>query len=293
MGLLTPRGLDNFSTVYNDYYNHKKLSYDHDTRQRIGFRPPLPRFTVQIIGVFDTVGFHDFRLNTWLFGEKLELPNTTLSPQVRYAFHALSLDESRHAFSPTLWHSPAKVDDQELLQVWFSGGHGDVGGGDVDPRLSNIALAWMIAHCTKHNQLEFELDYLMDDPPPPIQPADSSWATSLGRNETWHVVQYIEAFVFGSSRRTPLKYTDEHDDTLYTNEKIHESIDDRNISKSKSANAMGKFVSWPSKVVNRKLRDRMWLLKDKREISEVAATDLERMLKGRIRTVHALQVDPI
>lgn len=293
MGLLTPRGLDNFSTVYNDYYKYKKLSYDDDTRKRIGFRPPLPRFTIQIIGVFDTVGFHDSRLNSWLFGEKFELPNTTLSPEVRYAFHALSLDETRHAFSPTLWHCPAKVDDQELLQVWFSGGHGDVGGGDTDPRLSNITLAWMISNCTKHNQLDFDLDYLMDNPPPPIQPGDLPWPTDIGRNETWEVVQYIEAFVFGFSNRTPLKYTDEHDDAMYTNEYIHESINDRNIVKAKIANATGEFVSWPSKVITQRLRENTWLLKDGSEIFEYKATELERILRGRIRTVHALQVDPI
>ena len=291
MGLLTPRGLDNFSTVYNDYYKYKKLSYDEETRQQLGFRPPLARFTIQVIGVFDTVGFHDSRINAALFGEKFELPNTTLSPEVRYAFHALALDETRHAFSPTLWHCPAKVDDQELLQVWFSGGHGDIGGGDTDPRLSNITLAWMISNCTKDNQLEFDLDYFMDNPAPPLEPASTPWATSHGRNETWQLMQYFEALFFGASNRTPLKYTDENSDAFYTNEKIHESVNDRNIFKS--ANELARSVSWPSKVINRKVRDDVWLLKDKFEISEAKASELERALKGRIRTVHALQIDPI
>jgi hypothetical protein len=291
MGLLTSRGLDNFSTVYNDYYKYKKLSYDQETRKQLGFRLPLPRFTIQIIGVFDTVGFHDSRLNSMLFGEKFELPNTILSTEVRYAFHALSLDEKRHAFSPTLWHCPAKVTDQELLQVWFSGGHGDCGGGDTDPRLSNITLAWMISNCTKDNQLDFELEYLMDSPPPQIQSPSTPWATSRGRNETWHLMQYIEAFLFGSSNRTPLQYTDENTDALYTNEHIHESVNDRNLFKT--SNALEDFVSWPSKVIDRKVRDGTWLLKDGSEISEFKATELELNLKGRIRTVHAFQVDPI
>ena len=291
MGLLTSRGLDNFSTVYNDYYKYKKLSYDEETRKQLGFRPRLPRFTIQIIAVFDTVGFHDSHLNSALFGEKFELPNTTLSSEVRYAFHALSLDETRHAFSPTLWHCPAKVNDQELLQVWFSGGHGDCGGGDTDPRLSNITLAWMISNCTKDNQLEFDLDYLMDSPAHPPEPAGTPWATSIGQNEKWQLMQYIEALFFGSSNRTPLKYTDENSDAFYTNEYIHESVNDRNMFQS--ANDLATSISWPSKVINRKVREGTWLLKDGFEISEFKASELERSLKGRIRTVHAFQIDPI
>lgn len=291
MGLLTPRGLDNFSTVYNDYYKIKKLSYDDETRKQLGFRPHLPRFTIQLIGVFDTVGFHDSRINAALFGEKFELPNTTLSPGVRYAFHALSLDETRHAFSPTLWHCPAKVDDQDLLQVWFSGGHGDVGGGDTDARLSNISLAWMVSNCIERNALEFELSYFMDNPPLAVEAATVPWATSRGRNETWQVMQYIEALFFGSSNRTPLGYTDENTEAFYTNEYIHESINGRNIYNT--TEELSTAVSWPSKVINRKVRDGVWLLKDGFEISEFKASPLELNLKGRIRTVHAFQVDPV
>jgi hypothetical protein len=291
MGLLSNRGMDNFSTVYNDYYKYKKLNYDEETRVRMGFRPPLPRFTIQIIGVFDTVGFHDSRLNSLLFGEKFELPNTTLSPEVRYAFHALSIDETRHAFSPTLWHSPAKVDEQELLQVWFSGGHGDIGGGDTVPRLSNITLAWMISQCSKHSQLEFDLEYLMENPPPQVEAVGTPWPTSVGRNEVWHLAQYFEAFVFGYSDRTPLHYTDGNDDACYTNEHIHESINDRKIYRTSAA--VKGLGFWPSRVISRKIKDGTWLLEGGAEITEISASALEKSLKGRVRTVHAFQVDPI
>lgn len=291
MGLLSPRGLDNFSTVYKDYYKNKKLSYNEETRQRLGFRPPLPRFTIRVIGVFDTVSFHDSRFNGLLFGERFELPNTNLSSEVRYAFHALSLDETRQAFAPTLWHCPEKVEDQELVQVWFSGGHGDVGGGNENPRLSNISLAWMISNCMKDDQLAFDLSYLMENPPPPVLALGTPWATSQGQADRWQWIQYVEAAFFGWSNRTPMKYRDEHKEVRYTNEHIHESINDRNIVKS--SNDMAEFSSWPSKVVKRKVREATWLLIDGLEIPEFKATDLERALQGRIRTVHALQVDPI
>ncbi|KAH8703485.1 hypothetical protein BGW36DRAFT_393809 [Talaromyces proteolyticus] len=289
MGLLTNRGMDNFSIVYNDYYKNKKLGYDAETRARLGFRPPLPRFTIQVIGVFDTVGFHDFHLTARLFGEKFELPNTILSPDVRYAFHALSLDERRGAFSPTLWHSPQKVPDQQLLQVWFSGAHGDIGGGEEDPRLSNIALAWMIHHCTKNNQLDFNLDYFFPDPAPAMEDAIIPWATSLGQEDYWHFTQYMEALFFGMKNRTPLAYLDGNEQIGYTNEWIHESVKDRKINKFDKATVPFRF--WPSKVLARRLDSNAWELKDGNQIHEVKAAELELFLKGRIRTVRALQVD--
>ncbi|KAL1967095.1 hypothetical protein VTN77DRAFT_3619 [Rasamsonia byssochlamydoides] len=287
MGLLTSRGMDNFSTVYNDYYNHKLDGYDEETRRRLGFRDPLPRFTVEIVGVWDTVGFHDFWFTRWLFGEEFELPNTRLSKDIRYAFHALSLDEQRTAFQPTLWYLPEKSDDQELLQVWFSGEHSDVGGGANDPRLSNIALAWMIAQCTKHNQLSFDLSYFFDEPAPAVEPDTTPWATSQGPNRSWSIYQFLESVLGGTSVRRPLRYGNRKGDWRITNEALHESIQDRNCFGKAS-----KFVRWPCKVLKARKNATTWLLSDRQEIHQVQASDTEKFLKGRIRTVHPLQVDP-
>jgi uncharacterized protein (DUF2235 family) len=59
-----------------------------------------------------------------------------LGDHVRHCFHALALDEKRDAFRPT------RVDDG--YQVWFRGVHSDVGGGNENTALSNLALAWML-----------------------------------------------------------------------------------------------------------------------------------------------------
>lgn len=301
MGLLTPRGMDNFPIIYNDYYKLKKLSYDEESRRQLGFRDHLPRFTIRMIGVFDTVGFHDFKFTSKLFGEKFELPNTILSPDVRYAFHALSLDERRKAFSPTLWHTPQKVEEQELLQVWFSGAHADVGGGEEDPRLSDITLAWMISHASKDKQLEFDLEYLFHNPALQLEEAAIiPWATSLGQEEVYSFSQYMEAFVFGRCNRTPLEYVDGNDRVGYTNEWIHESVRDRRFDKfleMTTSTTMGqKAKIWPSKVVVRSVEgkdgSREWLLKTGKIIKEVEATGTELFLKGRIRKVSAIQIDP-
>lgn len=289
--------MDNFPIIYNDYYKLKKLAYSDEARLQLGFRDPLPRFTIRLIGVFDTVGFHDFKFTSKWFGEKFELPNTILSPDVRYAFHALSLDERRKAFEPTLWHSPQKMEDQELLQVWFSGAHADVGGGEEDPRLSDISLAWMISHASKDKQLEFDLEYLFHNPARELEAAAVvPWATNLGQEEIYSFAQYFEVFLFGKCNRTPLEYVDGNDEVGYTNEWIHESVRDRQFNKFAEI-ATGQIAKvWPSKVVVRRVTEkngsREWLLKNGRTIKEVEATGTELFLKGRIRKVRAIQIDP-
>jgi len=282
LGILSCRGMDNFTTVYNEYYKKPGYKpYSAEQRRSLGFRDIIP--TVEIVGVWDTVGFHDFWFSRF-FGEELEYRNTDLSPSIKYAFHALSLDEKRTAFQPTLWHLPEQRKGQELLQVWFSGVHTDVGGGADDPRLSNITLAWMIAQCTKHNQLSFDYDYLFPAPPPNEEPDTIPWATSKGRNEKWGFVQYMEALFLGASRRTPLRYKP----LEFTNETIHESIKDRHCCGQAT-----KHMHWPTKVLKSRRDADTWVLPGRDEIKQVAASDVEKYFKGRIRTVHALQVDQI
>jgi uncharacterized protein (DUF2235 family) len=71
--------------------------------------------------------------------------DTTLSSQVANAIHALSIDEQRLAFKPTLWTlSDAAPSDQNVQQVWFSGVHSEVGGGTDHSALSDITLLWMV-----------------------------------------------------------------------------------------------------------------------------------------------------
>ena len=74
--------------------------------------------------------------------------------------HAVSLDERRANFVPSLWnHSLTKLQCQDVREVWFKGQHCDIGGGADEPkskakrtppdcsRLSNITLRWMIRQC--------------------------------------------------------------------------------------------------------------------------------------------------
>ena len=65
-----------------------------------------------------------------------------LPENVAEAFHALSFDERRKAFRPTIWSVPSG-DGRRVEQQWFAGAHGDVCGGFGKRGLSDIPLAWM------------------------------------------------------------------------------------------------------------------------------------------------------
>lgn len=60
--------------------------------------------------------------------------------QVGSVYHALAIDEWRHTFNPTRFKPSDKV-----REVWFPGGHTDVGGGYVERALANASLWWMVA----------------------------------------------------------------------------------------------------------------------------------------------------
>lgn len=75
-----------------------------------------------------------------------------LDPDVRYARHAISIDEARASFPRVGWGSSkdyaanAKLNPAWMKQVWFAGNHSDIGGSypENESRLSDIALKWMV-----------------------------------------------------------------------------------------------------------------------------------------------------
>jgi hypothetical protein len=98
------------------------------------------------VGVWDTVGSLGIPA---LAGQVDPLVDgfldTSLHPDVLNACQALSSDERRLEFPPTLWTPPAPpVDGQVLEQIWFAGVHCDVGGGYPETGLSDITLSWMM-----------------------------------------------------------------------------------------------------------------------------------------------------
>ena len=80
--------------------------------------------------------------------------DTRLHYAVRYARHALAIDENRRKFDCVPWHEDHCKDREaaaarvpaRFKQVWFAGSHSDIGGSypDTESRLSDIALTWMV-----------------------------------------------------------------------------------------------------------------------------------------------------
>ncbi|ORX94931.1 hypothetical protein BCR34DRAFT_608116 [Clohesyomyces aquaticus] len=83
---------------------------------------------------------------------------------LRTAFHALALHETRTSFPPTLWDT----DDDPALQgtlvkqCWLAGDHSDIGGGHSDSGLATLALIWMVAQYREHTTVAFAELMLLD-----------------------------------------------------------------------------------------------------------------------------------
>ncbi len=101
---------------------------------------------VRFVGVMDTVGSVGVPVSFFgLIKDKDRFYDNKLGSNILTARHALSLDELRDDFEPTIWLPRENVG---LKQVWFAGVHGDIGGGyehDTDGSvLSDIPLSWLM-----------------------------------------------------------------------------------------------------------------------------------------------------
>jgi hypothetical protein len=140
-----------------------KLAYVSQL-QTLGFT--LPKVQVKAVACFDTVGSLGIpRMGIFTPGKAAHhsidyaFVDTTVPVAVQHAIHALALDERREPFAPTLWELPNPAPGQTLTQVWFQGGHSDVGGSYDDTRASDITLAWMAERLSELG-LKFDLALL-------------------------------------------------------------------------------------------------------------------------------------
>lgn len=108
---------------------------------------------IDFIGVWDTVGALGVPRMVPLIGlisrGRFQFHNTVLSPMVKFARHAVALDERRSTFEPTLWRSEDGTmmqgdDDAPRQQRYFAGDHGTVGGSAETQGLSSFTLDWMM-----------------------------------------------------------------------------------------------------------------------------------------------------
>lgn len=134
------------------------------------------RPAIRMVGVFDTVGALGvpvLALNHW-GRSRIGFFDTHLSPLVKYAYHALALDEKREPFAPDLWTGEVQP-DQQVEQCWFAGVHSDIGGGYPRSGLSDTCLEWMLEKARALG-LSFDKFYLEQQlHPDPMQREHNSY----------------------------------------------------------------------------------------------------------------------
>ncbi len=112
---------------------------------------------VAVLGCWDTVGA--FGISKSFLGipfQKINLlKDLTVGDHVERAYHLVALDETRVEFEPTLMNEDPTYPGR-VIELWFSGNHGNVGGGFATDKLSDGALAFILEHvssgyCHKDN----------------------------------------------------------------------------------------------------------------------------------------------
>jgi uncharacterized protein (DUF2235 family) len=166
-GLLKREHADQISAAYHLYRKRTKAS-SPDEQQAVRFRQDhaVADITpIEFVGVWDTVGALGIPVPFWgTLGEKEFLfHDTEPSKIIQHARQAVSIDENREDFQPTLW---SRKPESDIMQVWFAGVHSDVGGGYDQPGLSYCAAHWIVKEAARFG-IEFEshfVDVLAPDP---------------------------------------------------------------------------------------------------------------------------------
>ena len=137
---------DCVAQAWNAYRNPSQRAAILATLDQCNFDKP----GIQMVGVWDTVGSLGIpAIEGSIDAAQYGFLDTTLHPDVKFAYQCLAIDEHRQQFPATLWTGTA-VDGQTFEQVWFSGCHGDVGGGtvvgiaDAGTRLCDVTYAYML-----------------------------------------------------------------------------------------------------------------------------------------------------
>ncbi|GAA4864799.1 T6SS phospholipase effector Tle1-like catalytic domain-containing protein [Actinomycetospora straminea] len=151
-----------------------------------GFAPDDPA-PIAFLGVWDTVGAlgvpRTFGLLSGLVGREIAaFHDLELAPDVRHARQALAADERRGPYVPSVWPTPPPGRHASFAQVWFPGGHGDVGGGKPATGLSDGALRWMI------DQLDATVAPRWDAGAPPLPVGDPCAPLDDGVDGVWRLL---------------------------------------------------------------------------------------------------------
>jgi uncharacterized protein (DUF2235 family) len=173
-GIIRPENIDLVDEAYALYRSRAETKKPRG-REAVLFRQAYSHETrIRFIGVWDTVGKLGIPVGpTRLIGpinKRFEFHDAELSTDVDAAYQALAIDEKRLPFEPAVWKVRTDAPShQQVEQVWFSGVHCDVGGGNPDHRLSDCALLWMVDRAISCG-LAFREGAFVHQPDPPGAP---------------------------------------------------------------------------------------------------------------------------
>ena len=181
------------------------------------------RPVIKCLGLFDTVGSV---IELGRYGPRLRSHAfTKTNRSVEHIFHAVAIDEKRTMFQPQLWltdgeywtkrFAKSSAKKQNVKEVWFSGVHGDIGGGypEENSALAKLPLDWMIKelksvglHYKTRTINEIVLGKNKNKPyvkPDALAPRNESM------NAAWAVLEFIPRRIarsFGTRRMSALGF---------------------------------------------------------------------------------------
>lgn len=144
----------------------KKINNHYPKIKRRISKSDFSSIPIDFLGLFDTVSAFQGKS---LFVEDTKEVDAHFYLQlcnIKHAAHAVSLDDTRPTFfSPLLLESKHLLNDcpnhqPDIQEVFFSGGHSNIGGGIKRNYLSMIPLNWMLSELKPYNLVT--VDHLYD-----------------------------------------------------------------------------------------------------------------------------------
>ncbi|MFT5111768.1 MAG: hypothetical protein ACI8P9_001088 [Parasphingorhabdus sp.] len=135
-GTINKRGIPNYIWTIRIFGRHCPIWKSSQSLEKID---------VEVLGCWDTVGAFGIAKN--IIGIPFQrinlLKDLTIPECVNRAYHMVALDETRDAFVPTLMDKDP-LQENRIVEVWFSGNHANVGGGYATDKLSDISLDFLL-----------------------------------------------------------------------------------------------------------------------------------------------------
>lgn len=189
-GLLYKENLHHLPRLFNEWMDPPAID-------ALVIEPEPRKPHIRVCALWDTVNSIGFP-RPWPFGRgrpKLGFVDSHLRDGVEHAFQAVSLFEHRFHFHPIVLRK-TQEGTCRLQQCWFSGYHGDIGGGNSKEALAHFALAWMIIRLRTFLTIdETAFWYRKDGLPTWVLPDDLEIPDSYYSWWGWKAA--------GSSHRTP------------------------------------------------------------------------------------------